>query len=81
MCVCTPWVDKGVWLSNFFDNGNVLCCCNDWSLLQIVNEKNESSASDEDSFHLVGEKEKAGEDGPTCATVKKPKKAPQSSTQ
>ncbi|XP_027057443.1 protein FAM13A-like isoform X1 [Pocillopora damicornis] len=50
------------------------------SLQKIVNEKNESSASDEDSFHLVGEKEKAGEDGPTYATVKKPKKAPQSST-
>lgn len=50
------------------------------SLQKIVNEKNESSASDEDSFHLTREKEKAQEDGPTYATVKKAKKSPQPST-
>lgn len=50
------------------------------SLQKIVIEKNESSASDEDSFHLTGEKEKTQEDGPTYATVKKPKKSLQPST-
>ena len=51
--------------------------------MQIVNEKNESSASDEDSFHLTGEKDKnkTQEDGPTYATVKKPKKTLQPSAQ
>jgi len=40
--------------------------------VQAGNEKNESSASDEESFQLTGQKDK--EDGPTYATVKKPKK-------
>lgn len=44
--------------------------------VQAGNEKNESSASDEESFQLTGQedKEKIQEDGPTYATVKKPKK-------
>jgi len=45
--------------------------------VQAANEKNESSASDEESFQLTGQKdrEKTQEDGPAYATVKKPKKA------
>ncbi|KAJ7381069.1 Protein fam13a [Desmophyllum pertusum] len=51
-------------------------------LQKVVNEKNESSASDEDSFHLIGEKDqkKVQDDGPIYATVKKPKKTLQPST-
>ena len=41
----------------------------------MVSEKHESSASDEDSFHLTGDKTNIQEDGPTYATVKKPKKS------
>jgi len=44
--------------------------------VQAGNEKNESSASDEESFQITGQedKDKIQEDGPTYATVKKPKK-------
>lgn len=51
--------------------------------IQTGNEKNESSASDEESFHLIGQndKDKIQEDGPTYATVKKPKKTLQPSAQ
>ena len=43
----------------------------------MVNEKHESSASDEESIHLTGDKDKMTmqEDGPSYATVKKPKKS------
>ncbi|XP_020612830.1 protein FAM13A-like [Orbicella faveolata] len=45
-------------------------------LQKAGNEKNESSASDEESFQITGQedKDKIQEDGPTYATVKKPKK-------
>jgi len=48
-----------------------------------VNEKHESSASDEDSSHLTGDKDKENiqEDGLSYATVKKPKKSLHPSTQ
>ena len=51
--------------------------------VQAGNEKNESSASDEESLHLTRQKdkEKIQEDGPSYATVKKPKKMLQPSAQ
>ena len=51
--------------------------------VQASNEKNESSASDEESLHLTRQKdkEKIQEDGPSYATVKKPKKMLQPSAQ
>ena len=44
---------------------------------QVGNDKPESSASDEESSHLTGDKDKTDhkDDGPTYATVKKPKKS------
>ena len=44
--------------------------------VQAISEKNESSASDEESLHLTRQKEeeKIQEDGPSYAKVKKPKK-------
>ena len=44
---------------------------------QVRNDRPESSASDEESSHLTADKDKTDhkDDGPTYATVKKPKKS------
>ena len=46
-------------------------------ITQVGNDKPESSASDEESSHLTGDKDRTDhkDDGPTYATVKKPKKS------
>lgn len=63
------------WVQEAKSNDSVLQLARKYH--KVGNDKPESSASDEESSHLTGDKDRTDhkDDGPTYATVKKPKKS------